>query len=231
MAQQFNTGMTILALCRPNMSRIVLVAREPSPAPAWRGELASIGGHEIVAATPSARSARALVEKHHPDMVVCELTLDDGTAMAMIQWLALQTQRPLIVAATHDEFDPLLFEALKSGADNLCCSGDAPGALAACVGQTLRGETILTSSIARALLDHFERSQARLGHTVDDEASPLQLETAQRELLMKLAVGYRVEQLAQAQQASPRALGQRLRTIVRKMQWDLRAGSLALQLA
>jgi DNA-binding NarL/FixJ family response regulator len=223
--------MTFLALCRPNMSRIVLVAREPSPAPAWRGELVSIGGHEIVATTSSARSARALVEQHRPDMLVCELTLDDGTAMAMIQWLALQPQRPLIVAAAHDEFDLLLFEALKSGADNLCCSGDAPGALAACVGQTLRGETILTSAIARALFDHFERSQARLGHTVDDEASPLQLEAAQRELLDAVADGELHQQLAQAQQATPRALGQRLRTIVRKMQWDLRASSLALQLA
>jgi DNA-binding NarL/FixJ family response regulator len=213
------------------MSRIVLVAREPSPASPWRNELVSIGSHEIVAATSAARAVRALVEQHRPDVVVCELRLDDGTAMAMIQWLALQPQRPLIVAVAQDEFDPLLFEALRGGADNLCLSGDAPGALATCVGQTLRGETTLTPPIARALFDHFERCHAQLGRTVDDEQSPLQLETPQRELLMKLAVGYRLEQLAQAQQVTPRALGQRLRTIVRKMQWDLRAGSLALQLA
>lgn len=213
------------------MSRIVLVAREPSPTQAWQGELASIGGHEIVATTASARSVRALVTEHQPGVLICETRLTDGTAMAMIQWLAAQPQRPLIVAVAQDEFDPLAFEALRNGADNLCWSGDTPGALTACVSQTLHGETSLTPPIARALFDHFERGQASLGHTVDDEQSPLQLETAQRELLMKLAVGYRIEQLAQAQQVTPRVLGQRLRTIVRKMQWDLRAGSLALQLA
>ena len=53
----------------------------------------------------------------------------------------------------------------------------------------------------------------------------------QRELLMRLAAGYEVEQLAQAQTVATRVLGQRLRAIVRKLQWDVRAGALTLQLS
>jgi DNA-binding NarL/FixJ family response regulator len=163
-------------------------------------------------------------------LVVCELRLIDGTAMAMIQWLATLPQRPLIVAVAGDEYDALSLEALRAGADSLLIVG--AGSLATCVNQTLRGETALTTPIARALLDHFERSHALArSRTVGDEQSPLQLEGAQRELLMRLAAGYRLEQLAEAQTVTPRVLGQRLRTIVRKMQWDLRAGSLSLSLA
>jgi DNA-binding NarL/FixJ family response regulator len=215
------------------MSRIVLVAREPALALQWRSELAAAGQHEVVAVTNGARSAQALLQQHRPHLVVCDLRLIDGTALAMIQWLALQPQRPLVMAVARDESEPLALEALRAGADNVRMAHDGTPALAACVEQTLRGETALTAALARALLDHFERSHAQLGrHRLPgDEQGALELETPQRELLMRLAAGYDVEQLAQAQTVATRVLGQRLRAIVRKLQWDVRAGSLTLQLS
>jgi DNA-binding NarL/FixJ family response regulator len=215
------------------MSRIVLVARDPSLALSWRGELGAGGTHDVVAVTNSARSAQALLAQHRPQLVVCDLRLIDGTALAMIQWLALQAPRPLIVAVAHDDAEPLLLEALRAGADNLCAPGPQATPLAACVDQTLRGETALSSPLARALLEHFERGHAQQSrwHSVGDEQSPLQLEAPQRELLMRLASGYGLQELAQTQRVTPRLLGERLRTIVRKLQWDVRAGSLSLQLS
>jgi DNA-binding NarL/FixJ family response regulator len=216
------------------MSRIVLVARNPELALQWRSALAVGGTHEVVAVTNGARSAQALLQQHRPHVVVCDLRLIDGTALAMIQWLALQPHRPLIVAVAREESEPLLLEALRAGADNLCVAGDdGATAMAACVEQTLRGETALTAPIARALLEHFERSHALLGRhrRPSDEQGALELEAPQRELLMRLAAGYNVEQLAQAQTVATRVLGQRLRAVVRKLQWDVRAGSLTLQLS
>jgi DNA-binding NarL/FixJ family response regulator len=215
------------------MSRIVLVAREPALALQWRSELAAGGRHEVVAVTNGARTAQALLQQHRPHLVVCDLRLIDGTALAMIQWLALQPQRPLVMAVARDGSEPLLLEALRAGADNLCVLTDSTPTLAACVEQTLRGETALNAGLARALLDHFERSRALLGrqHRPADEQGTLELEAPQRELLMRLAAGYDVEQLAQAQTVATRVLGQRLRAVVRKLQWDVRAGSLTLQLS
>ena len=105
--------------------------------------------------------------------------------------------------------------------------------LLATVNQALRGETTLTTPLAHALLDHFERARVPRAHalSIGDEQSPLQLEPAQRELLMRLAAGYRLEQVAAACRVSAGELGQRLRAIVRKLQWDVRAGSLTLRLA
>lgn len=213
------------------MSRIVLVAREPAQALQWRSALAG-GAHEVVAVTNGARNAQALLQQHRPHLLVCDLRLIDGTALAMIQWLALQPQRPLIVAVARADSEPLLLEALRAGADNACVDGDDASALADCVAQTLRGETTITAPIARALLQHFERSHAQLGRhrRPGDEQGALELEAPQRELLMRLAAGYELEQLAKTQTVATRALGQRLRDIVRKLQWDVRAGSLTLQL-
>lgn len=216
------------------MSRIVLVVREPELALQWRSALEAAGIHEVVAVTNGARAAQALLQQHSPQLVVCDLRLIDGTALAMIQWLALQPRRPLIVAVAREQSEPLLLEALRAGADNLCVSAaDDAAELAASVEQTLRGETALTPALARALLEHFERSHAQLGrHRLPgDEQGVLELEAPQRELLMRLAAGYDVEQLARAQTVATRVLGQRLRAVVRKLQWDVRAGSLTLQLS
>jgi DNA-binding NarL/FixJ family response regulator len=121
---------------------------------------------------------------------------------------------------------------MRSGADNVCVPTAPAQPLLDVVGQTLRGETELSTPMAHALLDHFERSRAqRRALSVGDEQSPLQLEPGQRDLLMRLAAGYRVEQVATACRMSAGELGRRLRAIVRKLQWDVRAGSLTLRLA
>jgi len=214
------------------MSRIVLVVREPAQALAWRNALAC-GCHEVVAVTNAARSARQLLAQHQPQLVLCDLRLIDGTALAMIQWLAALPQRPLMVAVADDDSDALTVEALRAGADNVIVRGAHADALLTIIDQTLRGETALNTPLAHALLDHFERASPprRHGLTVGDEQSPLQLEPAQRDLLMRLAAGYRADQVAAACRMSVGELGRRLRAIVRKLQWDVRAGALTLQLA
>jgi len=212
------------------MSRIFLVVREPALALAWRGMLVA-GGHEVVAVTNAARSARALLAQHQPHLVLCDARLVDGTALAMIEWLAVLPRRPLIVAVGAEEGDPLMLPALRAGADNVCVVR-SPQSLLDIVDQTLRGETALSTPMAHALLDHFERTRARAhALSVGEEQSPLHLEPAQRDLLMRLAAGYRADQVAAACRMSAGELGRRLRAIVRKLQWDVRAGSLTLQLA
>jgi DNA-binding NarL/FixJ family response regulator len=214
------------------MSRIVLVVREPALALAWRGVLAT-GGHEVVAVTNAARSARGLLSQHQPHLVLCDVRLIDGTALAMIEWLAALPHRPLVVAVAPDESDALLLPALRAGADNVCVLHAHPESLLAIVNQTLRGETTLSTPMAHALLDHFERARSprQPALSIGDEQSPLQLEPAQRDLLMRIAAGYRLEQVAAACRLPGAELGRRLHAIVRKLQWDVRAGSLTLQLA
>ena len=185
------------------MSRIVLVAREPALALQWRSELTAGGAHEVVAVTNGARSAQALLQQHRPQLVVCDLRLIDGTALAMIEWLGQQPQRPLIVAVAREDAEPLLLEvAARRRRQPVRSQPRAHRRRPRASNQTLRGETALTAPIARALLDHFERSHAaaRTRHRRSgDEQSPLELEAPQRELLMRLAAGYRLEQVAEAQ--------------------------------
>ena len=55
-------------------------------------------------------------------------------------------------------------EALRTGADNPCIVNDGATSLLITVNQTLRGETTLSTTMAHALLDHFERLRAPRAH-------------------------------------------------------------------
>jgi DNA-binding NarL/FixJ family response regulator len=218
-----------------SVSQVVLVTRDPQQAMQWRAQLTVDREHAVVAITNSARAARALLAQHHPRIVVCELRLLDGTAMAMVQSLASQpdAQRPCIVVVAPNDRDPLLVEALRSGADNYHVPATNGESLAECVRKTLHGESLITASVARALLDHFDR-HTRLGgdwKPIDEVQSPLRLSPQERDLLVRLAAGADLEQLAERRGVRPSALGTLARGICRKMLWDLRAGSLSLQLA
>lgn len=217
------------------MSSVVIVTRDPQQALQWRDHLSVNRQYEVVAVTNAARSARALLQQHRPRVVVCELRLLDGTALAMIQWLAGEPDatRPTIVVVTPDPHDPLLREATRSGADNFYISGREGDTLAACVRRTLLGESTLTPALAQALLDHFERlaPRSRDFNPIDAAQSPLQLEPAERDLLIRVAAGVGIDELAEQRSLNPHGLGVLARAVFRKLQWDQRAGSLSLQLA
>lgn len=215
------------------MSTAVLVTRDPHQALAWRSELTAGRHHEVVGITNAARSARTMLLQHRPKIVIAELRLLDGTAMAMIQWLASEPDavRPTIVIVTSDANDPLISQALMAGADNLYLIGN--GTLLDCVNRTLRGESTLTPPLAQALLDQFDRSLRSMSTwaALDATESPLQLEPHERDLLLRVATGNSLAQLADQRNLHPRVFGMQARQILRKVQWDRRAGALTLQVA
>lgn len=217
------------------VSSVILVTRDPQQAIQWRSLLTATQQHEVVAITNSARSARALLAQHRPRVVVCDLRLLDGTALAMIQTLASEpdASRPAIIVVAPNDADPLLREAMRSGADNYHVPGPQADTLPGCVRKTLLGESTLTTSIAHALLDHFDRAprHSRDWTPIDEVQSPLNLTPHERELLVRVAAGRDLQQLAEQHAVNPHALGAAVRGIYRKMQWDQRAGSLSLQLA
>lgn len=215
------------------MSTAVIVTRDPHQALAWRSELTAGQQLEVVGITNAARPARTMLLQHRPKIVIAELRLLDGTAMAMIQWLASEPDavRPIIVVVSSDPKDPLIAQALMSGADNLYLVGQ--GTLLDCVTRTLRGESTLTPALAQALLDHFDRSLRSMSAwaALDATESPLQLEPQERDLLLRVATGNSLAQLADQRNLHPRLLGMQARGILRKVHWDQRAGALTLQVA
>jgi DNA-binding NarL/FixJ family response regulator len=213
------------------MKTVLLAGHAPAQNQAWIQELQASGDWRILGPVQSFGAARVLLQRHHPDLLIAELRLIDGTALDMIRLLRVRlhdTSTQVLVVA-RGEGDLLLLDALQEGADSFYDAADPKAdPLAVHANDTLAGGADIAPWIARRLLDHFERRREVASSAVDELISPLALSADEVLLLRLLARGRRLGDIAKSDRVAPRVLSARVRAIYRKMQWDLRAGDLSL---
>jgi DNA-binding NarL/FixJ family response regulator len=177
------------------------------------------------------------------DLLIVDLKLSDGAALPLLQQLrALRTAgrgpRVLLVAASHE--DPQLWPALRTGADSYVLEVEASAAPVPVAGRVLRGEATASPALARQLLAFFGEANAaaaappaneRALDWATDAGNPLRLSRAERHMLVLLAQGHGIGPIALRMGVSAESIGRRICNVYRKLQWDLRSGSLSLQAA
>lgn len=217
------------------MKTVLMAAHAAAHSAAWRDELVATGHWDVMSPVHSFSAARVLLHRHNPELLVSDLRLPDGTVLDMIRVLrqGLGYLRTQILVIARGAGDPLLLDALHEGADSFFDPSDAkPGALAERARDTLAGGADIAPWIARHMLDHFEAvARNVVDKPIDELINPLAMTPDERFLLRQLAVGHRLADIARYEKTTPRALSAKVRTIYRKMQWDLRAGDLTLQRA
>lgn len=213
------------------MKTVLLAGHDPAKVRSSRRALGAGGDLQVLGPAHSVETARTLLHRHDPDLLVCDLRLADGTAIDLIRLLrnSRGRLRSQILVVARDETDPLLLDALQEGADNFhSASTAAPGALVARARATLAGSADIAPGIASRLLDHFDVDLADDHLSIAQLSSPLTLTAAERRLLRQLAIGLHLADMARAEGVAARELCGRVRGIHRKMQWNLRAGDLSL---
>lgn len=216
------------------MKTALLAGNSPARSQAWRDELLATGEWDVLGPVQSFASARVLMHRHDPDLLIADLRLVDGTVLDMIRVLRVGVSplKAQVLVVSHGE-DLLLLDALQEGADSFYDADDLRAEpLAVHARDTLAGAADITPWIARRLLDHFEADQRSVAASpLDEMISPLALGPDDLLLLRRLAIGRRIAEIARFENVPPRALAARVRAIYRKMQWDLRAGNFTLQAA
>lgn len=177
------------------------------------------------------------------DVLIADLRVADGPTLPLVQQLRSRRAtggrtRVLLVTLTTD--DPQLWPALRAGADSYVLESDASAAPAPAVGRLLRGEATASTALARQLLAFFGEANAATAPLpanergldwVTDAQNPLRLSRAERHMLVLLAQGNGVGQIAVRMGVSVESIGRRIANVYRKLQWDLRSGALSLQAA
>lgn len=203
---------------------ILILCHERQRAGAWRQHLDKDGRHRVLAVGSSAAEALTLIGRHDPDVLLCALQLSDGPTLHLVRRLrasgAHAHRMILLISPSAD--DPELLEAMRSGADSYYVTHGPGPALARRVDQMLQGESKMSALMARRVLEHFDRPGAGAG------ADPLGLTPQERALLLRVAQGQTVPEVASAERLSMHQVAKSLRSVHRKMTWDLRTAGLAL---
>ena len=144
--------------------------------PIWRDAVArdlADDGFEVVATADGVASARRRAEVVHPEVVVMDMRLADGTgAQACAEVLAVSPASRILVLSASDERADVL-EAVKAGATGYLVKSASKTELGEAVRATAAGRAVFTPGLAGLVLGEFREmsSRARTAPAVAEEES------------------------------------------------------------
>lgn len=170
----------------------------------------------------SVEEARALLASRSFDGFVADLNLPDGSAIPLIREAKGRPNSPevLVISVFHEE--DVVLEAIHAGASGYVLKDALPADIVETVHATLRGESILSSRIARYILRRM-REQEQMSERPDTAESnrpdPAQSRLTQREqeVLWGIAKGMKYSEIAETLGISTQTVPTHVKGIFRKL--------------
>ena len=177
--------------------------------PIWRdGVRADLGqGFEVVAEAGTAPEAIAAVQRHEPDLVVCDLQMPGGGGIAVAKACADRTR---IVVLTVSEQERDLLDAVAAGAIGYLTKSTPGDELREQLRRAAAGEPVFSPSLAMLVLGEFRR--------MSREATGVQpLTEREREVLQHVARGYTYREVGAQLHIAPKTVENHVRNILDKL--------------
>ncbi|NQX25873.1 response regulator transcription factor [Microbacteriaceae bacterium VKM Ac-2854] len=138
------------------MIRIILADDHPMVREGIRGMLAAYPDIEVVGQASSGPEALALVAALEPELVLMDLRMPGGDGVAATRSIASAHPATRVVVLTTYETDADILRAIEAGAAGYLLKDIAPEELARSIRAAARGETVLATSAASALLGRVQ---------------------------------------------------------------------------
>ena len=135
--------------------------------------------------------AIALVEKHHPQLVLMDIAMPGLNGLEATQRITKQWPDVKVLMLSMHQDDQYVRQALKMGASGYLLKDSATAELALAVHAVLRGETYLSPAASKGVLsDYVQRLRS-------DDGTEVRLTPRQREVLQLIAEGCSTKEVAQ----------------------------------
>lgn len=168
--------------------------------------------------------ARALLASRRFDAMLADLNLPDGSSIPLIRETKEKPNSPevLVVSVFHEE--QVVLEAIEAGASGYVLKDAMPADIVETMHATLRGESILSSRIARFIL----RRMREQGEVVSPESAPTtespvpssgsgKLTQRELEVLWGIAKGMKYSEIAESLGISNQTVPTHVKGIFRKL--------------
>lgn len=148
---------------------------------------------EVVAEAADGIEVLAMIDEHHPDVVVLDISMPRMDGLTVIERLKTKGRSEVkVLVLTSFDLDEYLFRALKAGASGFLLKDVPRGQLVSAVRTVAAGEELLSPSIRR-LVEEFVRRPR-----VTDEGSPVaRLTERERAVLTLVTAGKSNQEIAQ----------------------------------
>jgi DNA-binding NarL/FixJ family response regulator len=166
--------------------RVLLVDDDDLMRAGLKAVLSTDPGIEVVAEAGDGRAAVARVRERTVDVVLMDVRMPDLDGIAATrEVLAVQPDAKVMILTTFEQ-DDYIFGALNAGASGFLLKRTAPEELLAAIHIVAAGDSLLSPSVTRTVIDQMARRPA----PGNSESELLEeLTPREREVLEKLALG------------------------------------------
>ncbi|MFK4186329.1 response regulator [Streptomyces sparsogenes] len=145
-------------------------------------------GIEIVAEASDGAEVAALVDRHHPDVVLMDIRMPTVDGLAATEQLRRRERAPEVVILTTFNADEHVLRALRAGAAGFVLKDTPPAELVAAVRRVAAGEPVLSPVVTAQLIEHVAGS-GRDGRRVRAGALLDRLNDREREVAIAVGQG------------------------------------------
>lgn len=172
------------------------------------------GGIQIVSVAGSAEEALEKLERFPPDVIVVDIQLPGMNGIELIK--RIKKSHPEIEAITLTVFDDEQFarQAIKAGAIGYVIKDAAKDELVKAVRSAAKGETLISTSVARKLIDEMTEPAAKKKKKVEGFEGLSQREV---DVIKLMAKGHNNRQIADLLYISEHTVKVHIRNIFRKI--------------
>jgi DNA-binding NarL/FixJ family response regulator len=161
-----------------------------------RSLLKNINGFEVVAEADNGRDALKLIEEHKPDIVLLDIAMSELNGLEVASRLHKEHPDINVIILSMHSSEEYVLQALRAGASGYLLKDSAPTELELALRAVTRGETYLSPSISKHVVDDYLR---RVSNVQDNNKEPVmpELTSRQREILQLIAEGNSTKEIAQ----------------------------------
>jgi len=197
--------------------RVLLVDDHPGFRQAVASVLATEQDFEVVGEAGDGRQALEMARELMPDVILMDVSMPLMEGTEATRRIKAELPYVKIVVLTAFDWEPGVFEAVKCGAETYLQKRFEPQALYRTLRGVMRGETPVSTVMARRLLDEFAR-QAR--NPVPPPAAELTL--LEKDVLEQAAEGRSSEEIASALAIAENTVKNHMQNVLEKLHLENR---------
>ena len=206
-----------------NMIRTALILEDIQEVNAWIKQmlLETFAGIRIQQVYSVKEAKQSLLSQHY-DLVLIDLSLPDGKGTEVIDWLAQHSANTLSVVVTIFEDDQYLFEAICHGAKGYLLKDLEPTIFQQHLKNLIAGIHAFSPSMTQKLLNYV-KTHEQLNQQKQQAIQSLTLTNREKQVLVYIAKGYQVAEIAYELKLSGHTINGYIKTIYQKLHISSRA--------